>query len=213
MGYKAIRIDELTIDDHYFIEEDDKCFYMMEYTKGAGNGTPENSRIHNFKKSMEYNGSSHWHYKEEAIQSLARLFRTIYLPMLDLPKWTLIPIPPSKCKADPLHDDRMLRLLTLACRSTDCDIRELIITKGSVEASHQSKVRPSVADLQNNLMLDPELVKGVSHNIILFDDVLTSGAHYRACKNILLNKFPKANIYAMFIARRVLPPADDPFDF
>jgi predicted amidophosphoribosyltransferase len=204
MGYKAIKIDELTIGDHHHLSDVNRCFYLMEYTKGAGNGTRENSLIHNFKKSLEHQNTSHWHYKHEDTVSLARLFKTLYVPMLDLPIWSLVPIPPSKCKSDPLYDDRMLKLLKLSCGKSKCDIRELIIAKKSREASHASAVRPSLKELQDNLEIDVSLLSGVKKNIILFDDVITSGAHYVACKNLIIEKIPDANIYAMFIARRVL---------
>jgi len=212
MGYKAIKIDELTIDDHYHLGSDDKCYYLMEYTKGAGYRTPENSHIHNFKKLMTQKGKSDWHYKTEAIEIIAKLFRSIYIPMLNLEEWTLIPIPPSKCIEDPLYDDRMTKLLKRSCLGMACDIREVILTIESREASHTSSSRASVAEIRNNLFLDQDQVDELRMNIILFDDVLTSGAHYLACKNIILEKYPDANIYGMFIARRVLPNVTDDFD-
>jgi predicted amidophosphoribosyltransferase len=204
MGYKAIQIDELTIGDHHHISDDDNCYYLMEYTRGAGNGTQENSLIHNFKKSLEHKTSSHWHYKHQDTVSLARLFKTLYMPMLNLPKWTLVPIPPSKCKTDPLYDDRMTKLLKMACANSISDIRELLVAKESKEASHLSQIRPSLQEIQDNMEIDTSLVPGAKKNIILFDDVLTSGAHYVASKYLILEVIPDANIYAMFIARRVL---------
>jgi hypothetical protein len=46
----------------------------------------------------------------------------------------------------------------------------------------------------------------------LFDDVLTTGAHYRAAAAVLQRAFPEVRIIGLFIARRV-PEAVDIEDF
>jgi len=46
----------------------------------------------------------------------------------------------------------------------------------------------------------------------LFDDVLTTGAHYRAASAVLQQAFPGVRIIGVFIARRV-PEATDIEDF
>ncbi|EIX7253969.1 hypothetical protein MK585_001925, partial [Campylobacter coli] len=39
-------------------------------------------------------------------------------------------------------------------------------------------------------------------NIVLIDDVLTTGGHFKACKNILLEKLdPNINIVGLFLAK------------
>ncbi|MGF7025055.1 putative amidophosphoribosyltransferase [Sphingobacterium sp. HSC-15S19] len=48
-------------------------------------------------------------------------------------------------------------------------------------------------------------------NIILFDDVLTTGAHYCAARTKILEVLPYSNISGYFIARRLLPPTADDF--
>jgi predicted amidophosphoribosyltransferase len=40
----------------------------------------------------------------------------------------------------------------------------------------------------------------------LFDDVLTTGAHYRAASNVLHGAFPGVRIIGLFIARVCLKP-------
>jgi predicted amidophosphoribosyltransferase len=48
----------------------------------------------------------------------------------------------------------------------------------------------------------------------LFDDVLTTGAHFRAASNILQKAFPGVRVIGVFIARRVPEAADvEDFDF
>ncbi|WP_448104698.1 hypothetical protein [Pedobacter panaciterrae] len=205
MPYKALKIDELTIMfDHHHIDADDECYHIMDYVKGAGYNTVENSMILNFKKSLEYKGASHWHYKDENLHKLKRIFFSIYLPLLKnlgLSDATLIPIPPSKAKDNPLHDDRMLRLLNLSFPS--CDVREILLNKKSMNTSHNAEVRHTVQEIYDNLKVDRILKDDLSEDLILFDDVITSGAHFKACKQKLQEEFPNSNIYGFFIARRV----------
>jgi predicted amidophosphoribosyltransferase len=49
-------------------------------------------------------------------------------------------------------------------------------------------------------------------DIGLFDDVLTTGAHFRAAHSVLKRAFPNARIIGLFIARRV-PESSDVEDF
>ena len=46
--------------------------------------------------------------------------------------------------------------------------------------------------------------------IAIVDDVLTTGAHFRAASAILAAQFPEVQILGLFLARRV-PEADLPF--
>lgn len=41
--------------------------------------------------------------------------------------------------------------------------------------------------------------------IILFDDVLTTGSHFRACKDLLQEQFLNARIVGLFIGRSQRP--------
>jgi predicted amidophosphoribosyltransferase len=46
----------------------------------------------------------------------------------------------------------------------------------------------------------------------IFDDVLTTGAHFKAAQTVLRQQFPGAQIIGFFIARRV-PETSDPDEF
>ena len=59
-------IDDLTRRDHYHLTDADRCFFLGEYTSGAGFGHT-NSLIGNFKKPVDRRGRPEWHYKEQAI--------------------------------------------------------------------------------------------------------------------------------------------------
>jgi len=217
MEYKSIRIDELIIGDHYNLSLDDECYFIMEYTVGAGYRDSTYSLIHNFKKTPDRKENYYeWRHKGDAIRKIAAVFRAVYLPMIDLESSTLVPIPPSKNRLDPLYDDRMTQVLRLAFPGAD--IRELVTAIESLEPSHNSEVlgvgRPPLAVIQANLTIDESLLAGVRQRIILFDDVITVGTHYVACKNLIVESCPGASISGMFVSRRVIPPqnAADYFD-
>jgi predicted amidophosphoribosyltransferase len=40
-------------------------------------------------------------------------------------------------------------------------------------------------------------------SVAIVDDVLTTGAHFKAMKRILMERFPEARIVGLFLARRV----------
>ena len=45
--------------------------------------------------------------------------------------------------------------------------------------------------------------------LVIVDDVLTAGTHYRAMEDVLSARFPAALIVGIFIARRVYPDEDE----
>lgn len=153
----------------------DQCYFLREYTSGRGYAHSETNRlIHNLKKPPDRRGRPEWRYKELAIQQVAREFRD-NLDLARLQRVTLVPMPPSKARGDPLYDDRMLRVL----RAMD------------VEAQLVAKLR-----------IDGTLVIPPPESIAVVDDVLTTGAHFVAAKTLLAAQFPRAAVRGLFAARR-----------
>jgi predicted amidophosphoribosyltransferase len=211
---KLLYIDELVIDDHYFLSEGDECYYFVEYTSQKGfNFSDGNNVISNLKKKLTFKGKPAWKYKQEAIQQVATLIKTQIFDKVDISNVTLVPIPPSKSKDHELYDDRMLQVLQLAAKGVEADIRELILCDESMEAAHEREVRPTIAELQENMYLDDDLLDDLEDTIWLFDDVLTTGAHFIACKNLILEHNPNASVYGIFVARRVIEKLDAADDF
>jgi hypothetical protein len=209
MPYKPLVIDELHRRVHSHLTIKDECYYLMDYTSHVGyTFSEENSLISNFKKKLDTKGSPQWSHKEKAINIVAEILRPILANIVDFNSTTIVPIPPSKKVGDPLYDDRLIRVLQKATKNYPADIQSIIVTQSSVEASHTVSVRPPVSEIKKNYRFDEGLTKSVRNTILLFDDVLTSGAHYIACKEVIQAGFPDADIYGLFIARRVLL-ADD----
>ena len=60
--------------------------------------------------------------------------------------------------------------------------------------------------------LDEALTEPIPRCVALVDDLLTTGAHFRAAKSILSTRFPDVAIIGLFIARRA-PDTVDLEDF
>ena len=210
MANRVLKIDALTLPDHHYLDQQDTCYYAGEYTAGEGHAYSEtNQLILNFKKSVDKRGTPQWQYKDRAIQQAANIFRAAIKADAVI---TFIPIPPSKAKDDPLYDDRTLRLLQAMCAGRHTDIRELVVQRQSLKPTHLAARRPTPVELVTNYHLDESLADPIPETIFVVDDMLTTGCHYKAIKQILLQRFPGANVVGLFIARRAPKSVDPDFD-
>ncbi|CUI28128.1 hypothetical protein LA03_32125 [Burkholderia gladioli] len=210
MAKRVLKIDALTLPDHHYLDAQDICYYAGEYTAGEGHAYSEtNQLILNFKKSMDKRGTAQWQYKERAILQAAAIFRAAIKADAEI---TFVPIPPSKAKNDPLYDDRMLQLLQAVCKGRHTDIRELVVQRESSAAAHLSDTRPTPDELVANYQLDESLAEPAPQTIFVVDDVLTTGCHFKAVKQVLGRRFPEARIVGLFLARRAPKSVDLDFD-
>lgn len=199
-------IDDLLRSLHAHLTARDQCYFLREYTSGRGYAHSETNRlIHNLKKPPDRRGTPEWRYKELAIQQVAREIWD-NLDLVPLRRATLVPMPPSKRRDDPLYDDRMLQVLRAIDPERRLDIRELVLLSASMPAAHTTVTRPTVAALVAQLDIDERLTLPAPTSIALFDDVLTTGAHFVAAKTILAVRFPGIPIRGLFVARRVFRP-------
>ena len=207
------KVDELMLPDHVYLNEEDTCFFLGEYTARRGYAfSATNQLIFNFKKSMSRRSNpAEWRYKGRAIQEAAAAFRNaLNLSFLD--QVTFVPIPPSKAKDDPEYDDRITQMLHHIRPAPPVDVRELILQTHSTDPAHGSDDRLSPDELVEIYELDETLTTlEIKPGIVVVDDVLTTGSHYRAVQTVLSDRFPEVEIAGLFIARRV-PGAEDIWD-
>jgi hypothetical protein len=209
---RLTKVDDLARPDHTYLTATDDCYFLGEYTARKGYAfSPANNLILNFKKSPSTLGTAQWPWKERALQQASTAFRTA-LNAEFLNGATLVPIPPSKAKADPLYDDRMIRMLRGIRPQPPVDVRELIVQTESSAAAHDQAVRPRPDEIVARYRIDPNLLLPAPRGVAICDDVLTTGAHYRAAHTVLLRAFPGVRMIGLFIARRV-PEAVDFSDF
>jgi predicted amidophosphoribosyltransferase len=88
------------------------------------------------------------------------------------------------------------------------DIRELLVQRQTMEAAHDADVRPSPDQIAAGYQIDESLCQPAPSTVALFDDVITTGAHFVAGRRILQVRFPQAQILGFFIARRVPETTD-----
>jgi hypothetical protein len=215
LALRLSKVDELILQTghHTYLTAEDQCFFLGEYTARAGYSFSEtNSRILNFKTSPEHRGTNRWYYKESAIRAAANDFRQVLNSpenTAGLRAATLVPIPPSKAKDDPLYDDRVLQMLRELGSGLQLDIREPVVQMSSADSFHDLSSRPRPDELATRYSLDETVTYPNPRGIWIFDDVLTTGCHFKAMKLILERRFPGVPIAGLFIARRV-PQSVDP---
>lgn len=199
--YSLLKIDDLLRPDHSYLSWDDDCFYFMEYFPPIRDDVK--SLIMNFKKAMDKRGKYEFRYKGIAINQIATILDESLAPPFGAPNSIMVPMPPSKRKDHQLYDDRMIQLLTrFSEKRANIDVREIISVIENMTASHESDHRPTPAEIKANLAIDDSLCNNEKEYLILVDDVLTTGSHFKACKSLLEEKFPDSKILGLFIARR-----------
>ena len=204
------QIDDSIRSEHFRLCKEHQCYFLGEYTSREGFGySATNELIMNLKKEMDRKEMDEWQYKGRVIENLARAFSIAFSkfdPKEYLNIATLVPIPPSKAKNNPLYDDRMTKVLkSILSGSSELDIRELLCQPRTFRSTHliESK-RPTPDKVKSRYRIDERLVTGSMSEIALFDDVITTSAHFVGAKRVLLKQFPNATIRGFFAARRVL---------
>lgn len=209
---RLTKIDDLTRPDHSYLTEGDECYFLGEYTARKGYAhSPTNNLVLNFKIGVEHRGGFRWRHKERAIREAALAFAAAITPK-GLAESTLVPIPPSKAADHPGYDDRVHRMVRGIRPQPPLDVRELVAQLASTQAAHESESRPKPSDLQALYKLDPKMKRPWPNRLLVFDDVLTTGAHFKAVQTVLTEAFPGIPIAGLFLARRA-PDTSDFEDF
>lgn len=200
-------VDDFIRPDHHHLNSSDSCYFFGEYTARRGfNHSQTNQLISNFKKCVSRMHEYDFRYKRSAIETIAtELHRHISPANL-----TFVPIPPSKAKQDPLYDDRLQRVLTRYSElSPGVDWRDIVIQSRTTRATHTTDDRLSLQELIGLYSIDQTLTPNIRDTIVIVDDVLTTGCHFKAVKATLAAEFPNKPILGIFVARRV-PEAEFP---
>ncbi len=202
MPLKLTKIDDLTIFDHSYLDFEDECYYLGEYTARAGYSFSDtNHLIQNLKKPLDRKELPEWKYKMSAIRKAGNDLReAIGAAVISSVTW--VPVPPSKAKDHPLYDDRILRVLQVMGSGLQIDLREMIQQTESLNAAHEVDEHRDPEKFRQVYYIDENICEPPPEFINVVDDVLTTGAHFKAAKELLLNRFPDAIVQGVFIARR-----------
>ena len=196
-----IRIDELLISNHPFLSKSDECYFLMNYPPYSRFGrTIENTLLMDFKLSNEKCNTEYWRTKKiEAIDKIYKILEEC-LPKITTDNTLFVPMPTSKNKNDSSYDARLPNILHRYCDEIFGDCRELILTKETTPSTHTS-ARKKPEEIFANLELNMLLCDGKAEDILLVDDVITTGSHFKACKTLLESQYPLANIKGLFFGR------------
>lgn len=209
------KLSEFELADHRFLEPGDSCYYLGEYI-ADGLGYQHggwNQSIKNLQHSPR-SDSQLIYYKNRAINEIVEI-------MLSAGKrldgYTWIPVPPSKCKDNPEYDDRLIQILRKlnARYPGDIEIRDPIFQPADLADSNIGEPRQPPEYYIENWDLAPEFVSEESDKqIIVFDDVLTRGAHFKAIQRLINQVFPGRAVVGVFITRTTHPSVNwDDLDF
>ncbi len=196
-------VSDLERSDHYYLNDNDTCAYFGTYTSRAGFAhSYTNQLISNLKKSPSVRNTAQWQYKQRAISQVG----AAVAGNLNADSWhktVFVPIPPSKRRDSPDYDDRMLRIAQ--AMGNNADIRELLYTAVEREARHTNTDRRDQDALRASLAVDARYTANPKAQVVLLDDVLTTGCSFRVCKEMITEIWPAASIFGIFVARRVPP--------
>jgi hypothetical protein len=199
------QIDALLRDEHWHIDAGDECFFLWErVTGGRFSEYPTNDLISNIQIPTSCRLQPRWYWKGNAINYAARaLSELIPAPLRDA---TFVPMPPSLTFENPGHDPRMRELLQ-AVRPALRDIRELVL---AIEDRLQKEKNISPEERAANYRINEEIADPEPTEIVIVDDVLAGGSHFKGMKIRLSERFPGVQIYGLFLSRAIRPAAPVP---
>jgi hypothetical protein len=210
-------IDDTNRHQHIYLQPGDQCLFFGEYFARKGyEGGGTNQLILNFKckPSAAATNPARSNHKERAIASIAAGLRRSLAPD-SVERMTFVPIPTSKIIGHADCDDRLTRSLAAAFSGYNADIRLLLRQVKSTESDHTAGNRLSPDVLHSLLQIDQDVLAAspLKDAIVLFDDVITTGKHFKSCERRLRDEIPAAvPIMGLFVARRILSDPSDDFE-
>jgi hypothetical protein len=211
-------IDDANRSEHSFLIREDRCAFFGELQASTGwGGGATNQLIANFKRSPaqighEPGGERLRRHRERAINEVAAALRSQFTREEVELRCTFVPIPTSKQPGHPEYCDRLERSLRLAFAGYRADIRPLLRLTASARPDHLSAdERLRYQHLLAMTLVDPRQLAGEPRPVVvLFDDVLTSGKHFKVAKTRIREVFPGQGILGIFVARRALSSPGHP---
>lgn len=176
------------------IVRDDKCFYLMEWIKKGGYHSKANSLILNFKNLPKATRQNPRYHKDNAIKQFAK---DLFFPLEQIiEKYSgksifCFFIPSSTSQNDTNYDDRFERVCNhLKNKFQDkIHFKQPIKVKNSRERSSKSEEFRGDSYVKSiKESFSWEGLHTTPDVIVIFDDVITAGSQFRACKELILEK-------------------------
>jgi len=191
-----IKIDpKIHFNRHLVLQ--DECYYFLEYTPGGYSISKSNSMIINFKKELKHRSDEKvWGFRNKEIKNFAQMIHDRLKGFC----CTIIPCATSKPRKDHDFNDRLDALAKeLKKLSNNYDIQFCLDTISPQKSSHTGGTRNPDEIKEFTSWIKP--TKEPQEYIILIDDVFTTGAHFRAYKDMVLLHYPEHKVIGIFLAR------------
>lgn len=175
----------------------DPCYYLLNRTSGGFSASPANSLIDDFKKDPYRfrNNPAVLGYKDSAVRRFAHALAVLLRPLAtSSPSVVLVPMPTSRAEGDVAYDDRLVRLCSIAAEEAGARSENVLHTIRTVPASHAGGTR-RVEEIASNIACSAPSPGTSPLFLVLVDDVLTTGAHYAACRERLAALFPSCPVF------------------
>lgn len=205
-------------EHHIYLTPQHRCYYWGEYTPWAytrgrnAEFSETNSLIADLKVAPDQCGTPEWERKLRAIDLVGGAFAHFWRWRELADKCVLVAVPSSRRRDDPLYDNRIEQVLerVRAYSGIPLECVPLLESDGTPQPSHSAEIRPRLSQLIRSLSINRTVVPLTPPKMVfLFDDVLTTGAHFAACCTHIQRLFPESRIVGNFVARSRHPDPDE----
>lgn len=204
------RITRIDNRNHRHLDNNDICLFLHTMET---HGYDEMDRwsdtyrtIHDFKanpvKARE--SRAYMKRKQRAMERIAADLISFFTSRDRLPemRFLLIPAVTSKPEGHPEHDDRLLKVCRSIAESTSSvTCADILSVDGELASSHSSAGTRHPADLLPHIAVDSTFPIDGHDVLIVFDDVITTGGHFKACKQAILQAYGNVDVAGIFWAR------------
>jgi hypothetical protein len=164
--------------EHCYLDTTDVCYFVDEYEGCERPGLKP--QILSMKRG-----------NKTVISAMARELDGI-LPFKWTAKHTFVAMPPSA--GNKSH-------LSLMLRQLNCADHRAILVQTRVTRSSHCGWRPTPAERSAFLAVDEAQTVPKPTTVVVVDDVLATGAHFRAAKNVIRHRWPGMRVIGITLAR------------
>ena len=167
----------LLLGEHSYLDATDECYFTDVYQCHHGTGI----------KSMVL---ALKHGREPLVSSIAAQLAAL-LPLAWAIAYTFVPMPSSGSASG-------VRAMVKQLPVSDC--RDLLMQHGETPASHAGW-RTTPRQRQDLLAINELVADPRPERVVVVDDVLTTGAHFRAAKQVIRDRWRNIRVIGLFLAR------------